>query len=95
MFVACLPAFVPGLVLLYLAYLQPVFALERGTGAAYPPPDGTLLALAMVAFVPAATLLEVSTLLLRYALYERAVGDEAPDAYSARDLESAMPAVTV
>jgi hypothetical protein len=95
MFVACLPAFVPGLVLTYLAYLMPVFALPPGTDAAYPPPDGTLLALAMVAFVPAATLLGISTLLLRYALYERAVGNEAPDAYSARDLESAMPGVAV
>jgi Family of unknown function (DUF6159) len=89
MFLACLPVFLPGLVLLYLAYFVPV--LSRPPWAPFPPPDATLPTLAMVAMLPGAVLVGTSTLLLRYALYQRATAGEAPSAYWARDLDAAMP----
>jgi hypothetical protein len=91
MLLACLPAFLPSVVLLELAYLTPV--LSQPPGAPYPPPDAALLTLGMVAAVPGAILLGTSTLLLRYALYERVTGGQAPGAYAARDLEAAMPSL--
>jgi hypothetical protein len=89
MLLACVPAFVPGLMLLYLAYMLPFFS--QPAGLPFPPPDGTLLTLAMIALVPAAGLVGTSSLLLRYALYQRATGGEAPAVYARADLEAALP----
>jgi hypothetical protein len=91
MAVACLPVFVPGLVLMYLAYLEPAFSQSAGAVAGFPPPDPTLLTLGMIALVPGATLVGTSTLLLRYALYQREGGNQAPAEFWAGDLEAAMP----
>ena len=90
MVVACLPAFLPGLALIWAAHLVPAQAWVPGDP--HPPADQTLLVLGLAGLVPGALLVGTSSLLLRFALYERATGGSVPQAYSERDLEAALPA---